>query len=150
MTFFKLFCTTKHPQLGTAHVSCQGDRGTQMSQLLSLTQESQPYTTKLLVPRCHYQPCQRRTDGGLSPERCPCLSPRAWQSSLPLWQDPREQTWTARGMPKLHIPSFILLPVDGMDIPCYLKQLSTLLTCLAGSVLEISTFKHEVLSSGRN
>lgn len=33
-------------------------------------------------------------------------------------------------MPKLHIPSFTLLPVDGMDIPCYPSQLPPLLLTL--------------------
>lgn len=64
-------------------------------------------------------------DGWGSVPRALALPLPAWHSSLPPQQHPREQTWTAREMPKLHIPSFILLPVDGMDIPCYLKQLST-------------------------
>lgn len=51
------------------------------------------------------------------------------------------------GNVKVAHPSFILLPVDGMDIPCYLNQLSTS-ALLVSSILEISTFKYGILSSG--
>lgn len=75
----------QHPQLGTAHSSCQGSRGTQVPQLLSLTQEAQPYPTKFLVPCCPYQPCQRRMEGSV-PRALPLPLP-AWQSSWPPQQE---------------------------------------------------------------
>ena len=106
----------QHPQLSTAHISGMwGDRGTQTSQTLSFTVAA---TFHGLTGSPHH-PHQCQTDAHLHPEHCPHPFPSPWK------RDPREQTWTVWEMLKVHISSFILLPVDGMDIPCYLEQLST-------------------------
>lgn len=110
----------RHPQLGTPRLLQRWQRNTNFTAALTYTVTAVYHKcTGSLLPTS----ILAETDWWGSPMQSPAFTPACLSIATVVGSE--QADLDSVGNVKVAHPSFILLPVDGMDIPCYLDQLST-------------------------